>query len=269
LFVSRKKRIEEWRQKTRARLGSALDSQPTNKQALKVSACMAAYNGGAFVDAQLRSILSQLRDNDEVVIVDDCSQDQTVERITRFDDGRIRLLRHLQNAGVVGTFEDALRCATGDVLFLCDDDDIWASTKVQRFMELFESRPDIEIVTSRVGLIDENGAQLSDSRVNRNGIFRTGFWRNVMMNHYQGSAMALRASLLRRVLPFPRHKSFLHDAWIGTRNEIGGGKTAFIDEDLLFYRRHGANATRTKTILRQIQTRLDLLWAHLFYALRA
>ena len=268
LFLSKKKRIEEWRQQTRERLGSALDSPSKNKGRLKVSACMAAYNGGNFVDTQLGSILSQLHEDDEIVIVDDCSRDDTVDRIARFNDRRIRLMRHMQNAGVVPTFEDALRCAKGDVLFLCDDDDIWAPTKVQRFIELFESRPDVEIVTSRVGLIDEQGGRLSNSRVNRGGIFRTGFWRNVMMNHYQGSAMALRASLLGRVLPFPRHKSFLHDAWIGTRNEIAGGKAEFIDEDLLFYRRHSSNTTRTKTILNQIRTRFDLLVAHISYAIR-
>lgn len=88
------------------------------------------------------------------------------------------------------------------------------------------------------------------------------------MNHYQGSAMAIRASLLGRVLPFPARKSFLHDAWIGTRNELLGGKVAFVDEDLLYYRRHFHNASRTKSLLRQIHTRVDLLLAHMAYALR-
>ena len=94
-----------------------------------------------------------------------------------------------------------------------------------------------------------------------------GFWQNVFKNHYQGSAMALRASFLGRVLPFPRRKSFLHDAWIGTRNEILGGKVAFIDEDLLFYRRHSSNVSRTKSLPGQIRTRIELLAAHIFYAL--
>ena len=89
------------------------------------------------------------------------------------------------------------------------------------------------------------------------------------MNHYQGSAMAIRASLLGRVLPFPERKAFLHDAWIGTRNELLGGKVAFVDEDLLYYRRHFQNASRTKSLLRQIHTRIDLLLAHLAYGFRS
>ena len=87
------------------------------------------------------------------------------------------------------------------------------------------------------------------------------------MNHYQGSAMAMRASLLGRVLPFPARKSFLHDVWIGTRNDLLGGKFVFIDEDLLFYRRHGHNASRTKSLLQKIRTRTELILAHLVHSI--
>jgi hypothetical protein len=120
---------------------------------------------------------------------------------------------------------------------------------------------------SRARLIDEAGAYLADSRWNREGKFVAGFWRNVMMNHYQGSAMAIRASLLGQVLPLPDRSSFMHDAWIGTRNALLGGKTVFIDDDLLFYRRHGQNANRPKSLLRKVRCRLDLLIAHVSYAL--
>jgi glycosyltransferase involved in cell wall biosynthesis len=264
LFTPRLKRIEEWIRMTTDRVRNERSTREP-----KVSACMAAYNGGTFVEAQLESILSQLKEHDEVVVIDDGSTDDTVERIARFRDPRIRLLRHEKNAGVVPTFEDALRSATGDILFLCDDDDLWAPTKVKQFMTAFAGRPDVEIVQSRVRLIDENNRPLPDSRINRMGKFFPGFWRNLYMNHYQGSAMAIRASLLGRVLPFPARKGFLHDAWIGTRNDLLGGKVAFIDEDLLLYRRHFNNASRAKPALRQIQTRLALLLAHLACALRS
>lgn len=262
LSTSRKKRISEWMAASAER--SQVDALPTARP--KVSACMAAYNGGPFVDAQLRSILSQLHPEDEIVIVDDGSTDGTFERIANVADSRIRLLQHAKNAGVMATFEDALRSATGHILFLCDDDDLWAPTKAQRFLELFARRPDVEIAQSRVRMIDEQDRPLPDSRINRMGRFLPGFWRNLFMNHYQGSAMAIRASLLGRVLPFPARRSFLHDAWIGTRNDLLGGKAAFIDEDLLLYRRHTNNASRTKSLARQVQVRIELLLAHIAYA---
>jgi glycosyltransferase involved in cell wall biosynthesis len=184
------------------------------------------------------------------------------------NDPRIQLLRHTRNAGVMRTFEDALRCASGDIIFLCDDDDMWAPTKVERFLSVFNTCPDIELVISRVGLIDEEDRQLPNSRFNRDGKFLPGFWQNLFKNHYQGSAMAFRSALLGRVLPFPNRNSFLHDAWIGTRNEISGGKAAFIDEDLLFYRRHSHNASHTKSIVHQILSRIELLLAHASHSLR-
>jgi len=262
LFTSRRRRIEEWMRATEERVRSA----EQRSGGPRISACMAAYNGGPFVEAQMQSILTQLGPNDELVVVDDCSKDETVQRIEAMGDARVRLLRHERNAGVVATFEDALRCATGEVLFLCDDDDLWAPTKVQRFMDVFASRPDVEIVSSRVQIIDENDRPLPHSRINRQGRFLPGFWRNLIVNHYQGSAMAIRASLLGRVLPLPARGSFLHDVWIGTRSELLGGKTYFIDEDLLYYRRHSSNASRTKSLPAQIQTRMDLLLAHLRHA---
>jgi len=265
LFTSRKKRIAAWMLST--------DKFAVNEQArmavnseLKVSACMAAYNGGAFVEPQLRSILVQLRPEDEVVIVDDCSTDDTLKRIELIGDARIRIFKHEHNAGVVATFEDALRLASGDVLFLSDDDDVWAPAKVRRFLDAFECGPDVGIVQSRVRMIDEGDQPMPDSRINRHGRFRPGFWRNLFMNHYQGSAMALRASLLGRVLPFPVRKSFLHDAWIGTRNDLVGGNFVYIDEDLLFYRRHGHNASRAKSPLQKIRTRTELILAHLVHS---
>jgi glycosyltransferase involved in cell wall biosynthesis len=263
LFICRRKRIEEWMRATEERVHKA--QRPMWD--LRISVCMAAYNGGPFVEAQLKSILTQLRPNDEIVIVDDGSKDDTIERVQKVGDARIKLLRHEANAGVLATFEDALRSATGEILFLADDDDVWAPTKVEQFMEVFASRQDVGVVSSRVRMIDENDRPLPDSRINRQGRFVPGFWRNLYMNHYQGSAMAVRASLLGRVLPFPAQGSFLHDAWIGTRNDLLGGKAVFIEEYLLFYRRHSKNASRTKSLIRQIQTRIDLLLAHLRYAL--
>ena len=224
---------------------------------------MAAYNGARFIEAQLHSILSQIGAEDEIVIVDDGSVDDTVHRIESVEDPRIRLLTHERNEGVAATFEDALRDATGDVLFLCDDDDVWAPTKVEQVVREFSAHPDAQIVTTRTALIDERGEPLPDSRINRFGKFVPGFWRNVVMNHYQGSAMAIRASLLGQVLPFPRHKSFLHDVWIGTRNDAARGKTIFINEPLLFYRRHDGNASGRHPLLRQARMRIELLLAHL------
>ncbi|HLY39676.1 MAG TPA: glycosyltransferase [Terracidiphilus sp.] len=265
LATTRHERLREWRHSTAKQMGSGLDECALRPRPKRVSVCMAAYNGSKFIEQQLRSVLDQLSVHDEVVIVDDGSQDDTVRLIEQMKDPRIRLLLHRSNRGVVATFEDALRCASGEFLFLCDDDDIWPAGKVERFLKAFGENPDAAVVISGVRVIDENGATLTDSPFIRR--FVPGFWKNLIKNHYQGSAMAMRASLLGRILPFPKSRWFVHDAWIGTRAELLGTQVVFIDEDLLLYRRHSQNVTRKHSVLRAIQARIELLAAHANYLL--
>jgi GT2 family glycosyltransferase len=262
LFRSRAHRRSLFRASVREHLGDALEQTALPARAPKISVCMAAYNGGRYVDLQLGSILPQLGPGDEVVIVDDCSKDDTRERIRAFGDGRIRLIEHAVNQGVVRTFEDALRSATGDILFLSDDDDLWAPDKVRRFMEAFARDEAVQLVVSAVALIDPEGKPFRDARWDRDGRFRRGFVRNVLKNQYQGSAMALRSSLLRSVLPFERGRSYLHDTWIGTVNDRTGGGLVWLAEPLLLYRRHPGNFSRRLSRWAQIRLRLELLWDH-------
>ncbi len=265
IFRSKKTRLRRWRESLQQLPGVA--PERAEKPRPKVSVCMAAYNGAQFIEEQIASILPQLAPDDDIVIVDDGSQDDTVARISEIRDPRIRLFAHATNQGVIATFEDALRSATGTILFLSDDDDVWAPTKVEKVLREFERYPDAQVVASRVALIDERGGRLPDGRVNRYGAFQPGFWSNVIKNHYQGSAMAIRASFLGQVLPFPRDKLFLHDVWIGTRNEVHGGKTVFIHEPLVYYRRHTQNASQPHDLLRRVKVRVNLVIAHMTHAL--
>lgn len=229
----------------------------------RISVCMASYNGRDYLGLQLASVLSQLGPDDEVVIVDDGSKDGAPEVILSVGDPRIRMIEHESNLGVVATFEDALRAAKGDLLFLCDNDDLWASDKVQMFLDAFEAHPQANIVISQVSFIDGEGRPIqSELYQNRKG-FHAGFWSNVLRNHFQGSAMALRRSLLAQTLPFPRDVEFLHDCWIGTRNAWLGGSVVYLEKDLLLYRRHGRNYSAKKPFRRQVLTRFQLLREHL------
>src|ERR1700733_4063891 len=117
---------------------------------------MAALNGGRYIKTQPTSILSQLDPDDEVIIVDDNSSDSTVDVIQQLGDPRVRLDRHDANKGIVVTFEEALLRATGEVLFLCDDDDVWAPQKVEHFLEAFAENPDGRSFFSGVALFNES-----------------------------------------------------------------------------------------------------------------
>ena len=91
---------------------------------MKISVCIATFNGEKFIQEQIQSILPQLGEDDEIVVSDDGSTDRTMEILELFKDKRIRLLVNEGKHGFIWNFENALRKAKGDVIFLCDQDDI-------------------------------------------------------------------------------------------------------------------------------------------------
>ncbi len=266
LFRSARHRRELFQQSVRQQFGDRLAATALPARQPKVSVCMASYNSGHYIELQLRSILHQLSDGDEVVIIDDNSTDDTRDRIRAFADPRIRLIEHAVNMGVTRTFEQALRTATGDLLFLSDHDDIWAPDKVELFREAFAQGPDVQIVMSAVSLIDSEGVPFRNKRYDKDGRFQRGFLRNVLKNDYQGSALAMRSDLLATLLPFPPDRTYLHDAWIGTLNDRMRGGMVFLSTPLLLYRRHGANVSRRMTLWERVFSRAQLFLDHLMRA---
>jgi len=201
---------------------------------------MASYNGATFIGEQIASILPQLGEHDELVIVDDASNDNTSAVVESFHDRRIRVFKQKRHRGVVASFGYALERARGDIVFLTDQDDIWPADKVNIFLEVFNTNSDVTVVMSDVLIVDATGRICSGPKFGSHR-FRPGVLRNLIRNRYQGSAMAFRRRILNHCLPFPSDIP-MHDVWIGLVNQFVG-KAAFIPEPLLFYRRHGSNAS--------------------------
>lgn len=263
LFASRASRIECWRREATQRLPDLAGKDKDGKCSIDrppISVCMAAYNGERFIGAQIKSILNQLSDNDEVIIVDDGSSDGTCGIIERFHDTRIRLKRHESNEGVLRSFEDAIRLARGDILFLADQDDVWMENKVLTMLEEFRLHPEADVVTSDATPVDEDGSVLGASYYAKRGKFRSGVLTNVLRCKYLGCTMAFRRRICARILPFPADADVLHDLWIGASNSLAGGETLYIARPLVLYRRHGDNTTGSGRLpfTRQIRIRWDL-----------
>ena len=102
----------------------------------RVSVAMTSYNGEKYIHKQLSSILSNLGNNDEVVISDDGSTDNTRSIVEKFDDPRVKLIIGPQK-GLVKNFEYAIRCCSGEYIFLCDQDDVWYNNKIDKVLDVF------------------------------------------------------------------------------------------------------------------------------------
>jgi glycosyltransferase involved in cell wall biosynthesis len=208
---------------------------------MKISVCMAAYNGTLYIREQIGSILCQLGPDDELVIVDDASQDETVQLILAFEDPRIILLRNERNLKPLRSFERALMHASGDLIFLSDQDDIWRADKVEIFKAFFAANPRVTLALSDARVIDKNGEEKAASWIAWKGrkAFKPGLLRNFAKNSYFGCTMVFRREVLKYSLPFPQGIP-IHDSWIGLLNQIYG-QAGFIDQPLIRHRRHGSN----------------------------
>lgn len=202
---------------------------------------MATYNGHKFIKQQLQSILPQLNQHDEIIVVDDCSMDGTIEEILSISDDRIKIYRNLKNIGVVASFNHAISMASGEIIFLSDQDDVWSDNKVDEIINLFRDFPKVTLVISDALLIDENNFLISESYFKLRGGFRSGCLSNIIKNKYLGCCMAIRREVLPQILPIP-NKVPMHDIWIGHINNIYG-KIYFINKPLISYRRHKNNLT--------------------------
>ena len=126
---------------------------------LSLSIALATYNGERYISEQLRSITCQTRLPDELVISDDASSDATQAIIKSFAQNApfpIRIVENSERVGSTGNFESAIRLCSGDIIFLCDQDDVWYSNKIALVEERFVNNPDVGAVFTDADVVDEN-----------------------------------------------------------------------------------------------------------------
>lgn len=225
-----------------------------------ISVCIASYNGEKYIKEQLQSILVQLSADDEIIVSDDNSADNTRGIIMSMGDDRIKIISGPALGSPVFNFENALKHAKGEFIFLSDQDDVWMSNKVELFMEALQQ---YDLVLSDCQVVDKDLIVLKDSYFS---ILppKLGIWNNLYKNHFLGSCMAFRRKVLRYVLPFPS-KIVMHDIWIGLCVSAFG-KVGIINVPLMKYRRHDsvvsfAAGESGNTFVYKIWYRIGILYA--------
>ena len=180
---------------------------------------MAVYNGEQFLKEQIESILSQLSAKDELIIVDDCSSDNSTGEIESFNDNRIKLLRNKNNLGHVKTFERAVLESKNLNILFADQDDIWADGHVDLLLKMLnnEKRPVLVY-----GNFDEFGLDFfvkTKGHVSRfpklkNSNLQFGIHLLLGSTRMFGCCLGVNRNLIDLAMPFPE-KASSHDLWLG------------------------------------------------------
>lgn len=217
-----------------------------------ISVCIPTYNGGKFIRLQLESILNQLSSDDEVIISDDSSTDDTLDIVRSFKDCRIKIFGGNQFHSPIYNLENALNKAKGDYIFLSDQDDEWCPNKVNKCLNVLKK---YNMVIHDAIVVDGNNKQIAPSFFSLNHT-RQGKYYNLIKNGYIGCCMAFNRNVLTYSLPFPKHLP-MHDLWLGNIAAFKCGHIKFIKDKLILYRRHGNNTSNaSEKSTRKIKARI-------------
>lgn len=229
---------------------------------MNISVCLAAYNGSNYIIEQINSILPQLEENDELIISDNLSSDNTVELIKNsYTDQRIKLLS-CSTIGVVANFQNSILNSKNSIICLCDQDDIWLPGRLDS-IRVAHIKYDLVIVNAFVG--DINSITIYD-----NLIYPPSFFSTIFKNRILGCSMSFNRFVLDAALPFPKHIA-MHDWWIYLIGIIFF-KVTIVITPLFIYRRHANNVSSTlsasrNSLFKRLFMRMNLIFFLILYSI--
>ena len=223
---------------------------------------MATYNGQKYIKEQIDSILCQLGENDELVISDDHSSDATVDIINSYKDKRIRLFYNELTKGVTHNFENALQKSRGEIVFLCDQDDVWLPGKLSK-MTKFMLDGNYDVVECSCTLVDKDLNIIKENYYSNDFPQVKSVWRNFVKNSWLGCCMAFKRNVFEAASPFPPKVS-AHDLWLCLFMQLHY-KCGYMQEPMQLYRRHSntvsfAGGKSTNSLWFRISTRAYIAW---------
>lgn len=216
----------------------------------RVSVAMAVYNGGKYLNEQMGSIVNQLSADDELIISDNMSTDDSREIILSYFKlyPNIKIIE-CNEQSIVANFENAIRNCTGDYIFLADQDDVWSENKIEKVLQEFADT-DADLILHDCEYVNENLVSLHKTLFQEKHV-KPGLNRNLMRGTYQGCCMAFKKEWVPMILPMPVGVT-LHDQWIGALIEAVG-KVDFFEEKLILHRKHkGSNSTKRRSLVKRI-----------------
>jgi len=215
----------------------------------KISVAMTTYNGEGFLARQLNSMLSQSRQIDELVVCDDVSTDGTIGVLNDFSIKApfpVIIVQNQKNLGCIKNFEKSMGLCSGDIIVLCDQDDVWLPDKIKTLESIFNGTDNCGMAFTNAQVIDESGQQLSFLLWESVGFTKKmqkltkrgkGYQVFSGTNYVTGATAAVTKAFYESTVPFPETEGFLHDLWLATVAAIQN-KLYFSEESTIQYRKH-------------------------------
>ncbi len=211
-----------------------------------VSVNMAAYNAGNYIAEAIQSVLSQTYQNWELIIVNDCSTDNTVNEISRFRDPRIKVYHNDQNEGIVYTRNRALHYSSGKYISVLDSDDVYLPEKLSVQVEFLENNKDYGLVGSAFRFIDESSKPTSEVKC---WYGKAEYLPAILLfnNYFIHSSTLFKTSLAKELLYRPLVKGYSPSEDYQIITEIAHTQKIYnINKELIHYRQHVISISKVR-----------------------
>ena len=228
---------------------------------------MTTYNGEKYIDKQLDSLRLQTHSIDEVYISDDGSSDQTqkivTEYIKKWELKNWHFYVNEQHNGWIYNFHQCIEKTTGDIVFFCDQDDVWDNHKIERMSQILGSNVEVDVLCCNVLLIDDNDQEVK-GKFNlpyiskKSGKIRKSKLDNKFTyNIRPGCTMAVKRSLINMLENYPAKTDIPHDAYYW-KTAVLLDRAFYVDEPLVYYRIHSENASNpTASTIHYVKNKKD------------
>ncbi len=234
--------------------------------AVEFSIIMMSYNYARFIRQAIDSVLAQTSDSWELIIVDDCSTDESWSVIQQYSDERILSFKHNINKGASAAYNLALSKCTGVYIACLDADDVYTPEKFKLQAAYFREHPHIDICGTFVAVIDDadlvivKGSRYLDwfnVDIDMNSI---DCWR--WENHLCHSSVVIRREFHQKVGSFNENLVYTPDWQFWIRSVLAEGRFGVMHEPLVRYRSHNDNVTHknnAEVVKEHAQTCVDFL----------
>ena len=210
---------------------------------MKTSVALCTFNGEKYLRKQLDSILEQTVAVDEIVICDDLSTDATLSILNQYKEtfpNIFKIHANEKNLRSVKNFEKAISLCENEIVFLCDQDDMWIPEKVEVILNQFKISPELQVIATNAFIINDDEDMLNVSTIYDIPSKTTKEMKKILFFHQNfctGATMAVRKYFADDLMPFPPENLFHHDEWIALKASLKN-QLLFLNDRLIKYRIH-------------------------------
>lgn len=208
---------------------------------MMISVVLPTYNGSKYIKQSIESIINQTYKEWELIVIDDCSTDDTNKIVQEYTlkDNRIKLYKNETNKRLPASLNTGFAKTSGEYLTWTSDDNIYKENAFEKMIEYFQLNSDVGFVFSNMTIIDENG------NIKQKNSYIPSSMEEIKYKNIVGASFMYKREVYKTIGDYDTSKFLIedYDYWLRISRKF---KIGFINDSLYFYRTHSGSLTESK-----------------------